>query len=361
MPGRGLLVTATDTGVGKTVLTAGLCGALAARGLAMGVFKPLQSGNALDDPDGDAATLVRLGGLAATPGEICCAAFEAPLAPAVAAAREGRSVALGPVLERAGELAAACELLLVEGAGGLLVPMGEDWTVADLAVALGHPVLVVARAGLGTVNHTALTVEALRARGLDVAGVVLNATQEPDPSWADNPALIERLADVAVLGSVLRIDLARLGRSPPRSRRTSTSTPCSRRSGTCMSEAWEAWLAGEAPGAHPGAPRDRAVDGPWAERDGRRLLNLSSNDYFGLAGHPALREAAARAARARAARVPARRASSSARTARTRRSRRSSPRSRGTERALVVDRASSRTRARSRRCSTATARSSPTG
>lgn len=206
MAGRGLLVTATDTGVGKTIVTAGLCGALAARGLGVGVFKPLQSGNLLDDPEGDAATLVRLGGLPTTPAAICVAAFAAPLAPAVAAAREGRSVALAPVVERARELADTCELLLVEGAGGLLVPMGEGWTVADLAVALGYPVLVVARAGLGTVNHTALTVEALRARGLAAAGVVLNATQEPDPSWADNPALIERLADVRVLGSVPRIE-----------------------------------------------------------------------------------------------------------------------------------------------------------
>lgn len=206
MAGRGLLVTATDTGVGKTIVTAGLCGALAARGPSVGIFKPLQSGSLLDDPEGDAATLVRLGGLSATPAEICLAAFAAPLAPAVAAAREGRTVSLTEVVARARELERACDLLLVEGAGGLLVPMGEEWTIADLAVALGYPVLVVARAGLGTVNHTALTVEALRARGLVVAGVVLNATQEPDPSWVDNPALIERLAAVRVLGSVARID-----------------------------------------------------------------------------------------------------------------------------------------------------------
>lgn len=190
MSGRGYFVTATDTAVGKTVVTAGLATALRARGRDVAVFKPVQSGALADDPSGDAALL----------GADCIYAFSAPLAPLVAARAEGRTIALEPIVKRAEELAREHELLLVEGAGGLLVPLAEDLDLADLAVALGLPLVVVARAGLGTVNHTLLTIEAARVRGLELAGVILNG--KSDESTADNAALIEAGSGVRVLAQV---------------------------------------------------------------------------------------------------------------------------------------------------------------
>jgi dethiobiotin synthetase len=187
---RGLFVSATDTGVGKTVVTAGLAQALRARGRDVALLKPVQSGALADDPAGDAALL----------GADCVYAFRAPLAPLEAARLEGKRVEPEPILERARALAEEHELVLVEGVGGLLVPLADDLDLAGLAKAIGLPLLVVARAGLGTVNHTLLTIEAARARGLELAGVVLNG--ETDESTATNPELIEQRSGVAVLAQV---------------------------------------------------------------------------------------------------------------------------------------------------------------
>jgi dethiobiotin synthetase len=191
---RGYFVTGTDTGVGKTVVTAGLAAALRAAALDVAVLKPVQSGALADDPEGDAALL----------GADCVYAFRTALAPLVAAREEERTVELEPILERARRLAEEHELLLVEGAGGLLVPLSDQLDVAGLAVALGLPLIVVARAGLGTVNHTLLTLEAARARRLPVAGVVLNGRS--DESSRDNGAMIERYGGARVLARVPWLD-----------------------------------------------------------------------------------------------------------------------------------------------------------
>ncbi|HEX6986049.1 MAG TPA: dethiobiotin synthase, partial [Planctomycetaceae bacterium] len=122
----------------------------------------------------------------------------------VAARQEGRTV--DPALLRSGAewWAGRCDLLLVEGVGGLLCPLTEDETVADLAADLGLPLLVVARATLGTINHTLLTVEAARTRNLDVAGIILNESvpADGDASVATNAAEIERRSGVPILGIV---------------------------------------------------------------------------------------------------------------------------------------------------------------
>jgi dethiobiotin synthetase len=184
---RGVFVTGTDTGVGKTVVTAALALALKQRGIDVGVVKPVESGG------GDAEALKQLAELDEPLEEIAPFRFAEPLAPLVAARAEGRELALGQVHARVNESAARHELTLVEGAGGVLVPAGEGWTILDLAAALGLPVLVVARAGLGTVNHSLLTVDAVRRAGLDVIGVVLNGD---DPLVDSNRALIEEFGDV---------------------------------------------------------------------------------------------------------------------------------------------------------------------
>ncbi len=196
---RGLFVTGTDTGVGKTEVSCALLLEARAAGLDVGAMKPAESGVAPGQPS-DAERLRLAAGGGDEPGLVCPYRFQAPLAPAVAARLAGVEVRLEVILEAARALAARHAALLVEGAGGLLVPLTPRETFADLAVALGLPVLVVARAGLGTVNHTALTVEALRARRLRVAGVVLNRTAPgDDPSVPHNAAEVTRLTGVAVL------------------------------------------------------------------------------------------------------------------------------------------------------------------
>jgi dethiobiotin synthetase len=183
--------------VGKTEVACALLEGARARGLDAVGMKPAQSGVGPDEPS-DAERLAAASGGSEPIDAICPYSFGPPLAPAVAARVEGREISFARVLDAARSLAARHEAVLVEGAGGLLVPLTDRETYADLAAALSLPVLVVARAGLGTVNHTALTVEALRRRGLAIAGVVLNrAGPDDDPSVPYNAGEIARLTGVA--------------------------------------------------------------------------------------------------------------------------------------------------------------------
>jgi dethiobiotin synthetase len=183
-----VLVTGTDTEVGKTIATAAIAAAAGAAGLRVAVVKPGQTGTASGEPS-DVDTVVRL---AAPAAAVTLAAYPDPLAPLAAARMSGLPpLELFVAVDAVKELTAGHDLVLVEGAGGLLVPMGlrpsgEPWTVADLAVSLGTPAVVVARAGLGTLNHTALTLEALDRRGVP-GGVVLGAwpTQPQIVHWAN--------------------------------------------------------------------------------------------------------------------------------------------------------------------------------
>lgn len=196
---RGLFVTATDTGVGKTEVACALVAGARAGGLDAVGMKPAQSGVVPGEPS-DAARLRAASDGVEAEEALCPYSFAAPLAPAVAARAAGVEISVERVLAAARALAARHAAVVVEGAGGLLAPFTESHTNAELAAALGLPVLVVARAGLGTVNHTALTVEALRRRGLAVAGVVLNrAAPEDDPSVPYNAAEIARLTGIAPL------------------------------------------------------------------------------------------------------------------------------------------------------------------
>ncbi|HTP26251.1 MAG TPA: dethiobiotin synthase, partial [Anaeromyxobacteraceae bacterium] len=166
---RGLFITATDTGVGKTEVACALLRGHRARGLDLVAMKPAQSGLA----EGELSDAERLRAAGAMDPEdlVCPYRFAPPLAPGVAARLAGTVVSLERILESARRLSSLHSALLVEGAGGLLTPLSESATCAELAVALQLPVLVVARTGLGTVNHTALTCEALRTRHLLVHGI----------------------------------------------------------------------------------------------------------------------------------------------------------------------------------------------
>jgi dethiobiotin synthetase len=200
----GLFVTATDTEVGKTVVTAGLALALQERGVRVGVMKPVQSGHMADDPEGDGGRLQRWTGVEVEPGEIVPYSFSLPVAPWIAARTAGVVIDKAGLVRRIRAMAERYDLLLVEGAGGLLVPVGPDWTMADLAVELGWPLIIVARPNLGTVNHTVLTLEAARHRGLHPLGVILNGYREGDrdPSLEANPGMIERFGRAPVLGRI---------------------------------------------------------------------------------------------------------------------------------------------------------------
>jgi dethiobiotin synthetase len=170
-----VLVTGTDTDVGKTIVTAAIAAAAGAAGLRVAVVKPGQTGGESD------VDIVRR--LAAPAFTRTLAAYPDPLAPWAAARVSGLPpLVLDDVVDAVRGLDA--DLVLVEGAGGLLVPLGKGWTAADLAVALGAPAVVVVRAGLGTLNHTALTLEALARRGI-AARVVIGA-------WPATPELVHR-------------------------------------------------------------------------------------------------------------------------------------------------------------------------
>ncbi|MFI7034851.1 dethiobiotin synthase [Microbispora rosea] len=189
-----LVVTGTDTGVGKTVVTAALAVLALERGATVAVVKPAQTGVAAGEP-GDLDEVIRLSGVTTT---FEMTRYPDPLSPAAAARVSGMpSLSLTSAAARIEELAESHRLVLVEGAGGLLVRYDEEGgTLADLARRLHAPVLVVARAALGTLNHTALTLEAMAGRGLDLAGVVIG-------SWPAEPGLAERsnVADLEMLAA----------------------------------------------------------------------------------------------------------------------------------------------------------------
>ncbi|WP_436931183.1 dethiobiotin synthase [Halosimplex halobium] len=186
-------VVGTDTGVGKTVVTAGLVGWLRESGIDAGAVKPAQTGH---PPDDDAGFVADACGTDAA--ATCLERLEPPLAPAVAADREGVDLSYGAI--RAGcerELADAA-VGVVEGIGGLRVPLADGQEVVDLVADLGVPAVVVARSGLGTLNHTALTVEALDRRGCGVAGVVLNEYEGASVAERTNPEALAGMTDCPV-------------------------------------------------------------------------------------------------------------------------------------------------------------------
>jgi dethiobiotin synthetase len=175
---RGLFVTGTDTGVGKTVVTCLLTRALRQQGRAVRVCKPVATGATREGGllvSDDTRLLAQAADDPAL-GEITPWVFAEPAAPPVAARQAGVTLSLEAIADAVRRREMAGTTLLVEGVGGLLCPLTEDSLVADLASELGLPLLIVARRSLGTLNHTLLTVEAARTRRLAVAGVVINET-----------------------------------------------------------------------------------------------------------------------------------------------------------------------------------------
>ncbi len=211
---RGLFVTATDTGVGKSVLSAALLAALSAAGEPVRAYKPVITG--LEDPaeiaargpwPADHELLATAAGMAAE--EVAPLRFGPAVSPHLAAELSGTSI--DPARLLAGARGRGNEgTLIIEGVGGLLTPLAADYSVCDLALALALPVLIAARPGLGTINHTLLTLEHARTAGLDVRAVVLTP-------WPRRPTVLERSNSetIARLGAVRVEHLGRVASPTP--------------------------------------------------------------------------------------------------------------------------------------------------
>jgi len=170
---RGWFVTGTDTGVGKTLVSCALVRALRSRGIDAAAMKPIETGVGPAGPL-DAIALRDAAGAVDALADVCPQQFALPAAPSVAAAAENRVVELESIASAFARLGAGRDLVVAEGAGGLLVPIAERFTMLDLARWLGLPTLIVARAALGTINHTLLTLQAAAASELPVIGVVIS-------------------------------------------------------------------------------------------------------------------------------------------------------------------------------------------
>jgi dethiobiotin synthetase len=208
-PFRGIFVTGTDTGIGKTVVTSAIVAALRAEGLNAGVWKPVQSGALLGSGVTDAERILSMTGIMERPEAVAPFTFEAPLTPMLAAKQAGVTLTLEEVMAAGIPLAERYEALIIEGAGGLAVPLTDHALMLDFIQELRIPVLIVARSGLGTINHTLLTASLLRHRDVPIVGVVINDGEynelSDDPSIATNAELIERYGNLQVLGRFPRL------------------------------------------------------------------------------------------------------------------------------------------------------------
>ncbi len=204
-----IFITGTDTSVGKTVLSSLLLGFLLEKKIQAGYQKWVSTGGEMPE---DLLYCYQKNGLQINPETLdrqVVLRFLMPASPHLAAEQEGREVNLGKIRQEFNQAVAHHDLLVVEGVGGLLVPLRRDMLLADFLVDFQMPVLVVARSGLGTINHTLLTIEALRQRGIGLLGVVFSDEQEglaaDDPLVLDNMRTIAETAGVSVFGRLPRL------------------------------------------------------------------------------------------------------------------------------------------------------------
>ncbi|HEX9024404.1 MAG TPA: dethiobiotin synthase [Geobacteraceae bacterium] len=203
MSAKGVFITGTDTGVGKSIVAATLARLLRDRGIDVGVMKPVTSGCRMENGRlvSDDAELLAWGAGLPVDADIAPFLLRQPIAPSEAAYQDGKRVSFRLIGEAFGRLAAGHDFVIVEGAGGLMVPLDGELLIADLINYLRLPLLVVAGAALGTINHTLLTCFSARQLGIAVCGVIINDYPER-PGFAEHsaPQLIGSLAGAPLLG-----------------------------------------------------------------------------------------------------------------------------------------------------------------
>lgn len=203
----GLFITATDTEIGKTVITGAIAAALKGRGMDVGVMKPVASGGIANEAGNlaaeDATFLMQAAGIVERERELVNPLCLAPaLTPAVAAMLSGVTVDIQTFITSYQKLQKIHDFLIVEGVGGIVAPLWQDYLVADLMAEFALPVIVVARPNLGTINHTVLTVEYGRSRDLPIAGIIMNGWNEAEAGILakSNEEYITRLTGLPILG-----------------------------------------------------------------------------------------------------------------------------------------------------------------
>ncbi len=218
MMAKGVFITGTDTGVGKTMIAAGILRALMRNDIKAGAMKPIETGCVRTGDRGqvtgdlipaDALFLSRIAGMDDPVNVVAPVRFAHPLAPMVASELEGKPVDLETLFHSFAALVQKYEFLVVEGAGGLMVPIkmlngSSTYYMADLIKELDFPAVIVARAGLGAINHTLLTVTHAIGKGIGVRGVIINSTGPAGNAMAErtNPGVLQRICPVPVLGIV---------------------------------------------------------------------------------------------------------------------------------------------------------------
>ncbi|MEM7008060.1 MAG: dethiobiotin synthase [Thermodesulfobacteriota bacterium] len=197
---EGIFVTGTDTGVGKTIVTASIAWNLAQAGNSVAVMKPVQTGTIVSGPT-DIEFVQELLGDDHKIDVSCPYSFPDPVAPLVASMLSGERILIEKIKDAYEKLSSTNDYVIVEGAGGLLVPILEDYFMSDLALDLELPILVVSRPNLGTLNHSLLTLESAERKGLDIAGIVIsNYPWDPGIPEQTNPELILSMTGVNLLG-----------------------------------------------------------------------------------------------------------------------------------------------------------------
>lgn len=207
---RGIFITGTDTGVGKTFVASGLLTAFNEIGYRVCPMKPVETGCKIRDRrliSHDALRLKKAAGVEEPIEMINPYRFRHPLAPSVAAEIEGRKISRQKILSVFKSILRRYDLVVVEGAGGIMVPVYKDYLFINLVKDMGLPLIIISRPSLGTINHTLLTIETARREGIQVIGVIINYAETLRRGLAEktNPDVIQKIGDVTVLGEVPHI------------------------------------------------------------------------------------------------------------------------------------------------------------